>query len=97
MQRGVLVVQHGTQSRSIAHVAHAIAKLHEGLIGDVLVAKALNVQRRRDIGHASPGEPPAGFDYDLDVAQTLMRHDLVDEYRASAADLARLTDDRQVA
>jgi predicted dehydrogenase len=59
------VVQHGTQSRSNGLVAHAIAQLRSGLIGDVLVAKAINVQRRRDIGHASPGEPPAGFDYDL--------------------------------
>jgi predicted dehydrogenase len=59
------VVQHGTQSRSMAFVAHAIKLLHEGLIGDVLIAKAINVQKRKDIGHASASEPPAGFDYDL--------------------------------
>jgi hypothetical protein len=46
-------------------VARAIAMLHDGVIGDVLVAKAFNVQRREDIGHASPTTPPPGFDYDL--------------------------------
>ena len=39
--------------------------LHEGLIGDVLIAKAINVQKRDNIGHAAPSEPPPGFDYDL--------------------------------
>jgi len=35
-----------------------------GLIGDVLVAKAWNVQRRSNIGHAAPSDPPPGVDYD---------------------------------
>ena len=38
-------------------------KLHEGIIGDVLSARAWNVQRRRDIGHGTPSAPPAGLDY----------------------------------
>lgn len=40
-------------------------RLRDGLIGDVLVARAINVQKRANIGHASPGEAPKGFDYDL--------------------------------
>jgi predicted dehydrogenase len=35
------------------------------VIGDVVVAKAINVQRRQNIGHAAPGPPPPNFDYDL--------------------------------
>ncbi|MGE3821023.1 MAG: Gfo/Idh/MocA family protein, partial [Isosphaeraceae bacterium] len=59
------VVQHGTQSRSDAVVRHGVRLLREGVIGDVLVARAFNVQKRADIGRAAPSEPPRGFDYDL--------------------------------
>jgi predicted dehydrogenase len=60
-----LCVQHGTQSRSSAFIAHGIQLLREGIIGRVCVARAWNVQRRASIGHAQPSEPPAGVDYDL--------------------------------
>lgn len=63
-QRG-MVVQHGTQSRSNPLVASAITHLREGLIGEVLVARAWNVQRRADIGRRGPTNPPPGVDYDL--------------------------------
>ena len=58
------VVQHGTQSRSLPVVAGAIQLLREGAIGDVLMAKAWNIQRRRNIGHAQPSAPPKNLDYD---------------------------------
>ncbi len=58
------VVQHGTQQRSAAFTANAVQLLHEGIIGDVLVAKAWNVQRRGNIGHEQPSDPPPGVDYD---------------------------------
>ena len=64
-RRNHRVVQHGTQSRSNPFIQHAISLLHEGLIGDVLVAKAWNVQRRKNIGKAAPSLPPPGFDYDM--------------------------------
>jgi len=64
-RRNKRVVQHGTQSRSSNLIADGIQLLREGIIGDVLVAKAWNVQRRANIGHAKPGKPPAGLDYDL--------------------------------
>lgn len=38
------VVQHGTQSRSGELVAGAVQMLREGVIVDVLVAKAWNIQ-----------------------------------------------------
>jgi predicted dehydrogenase len=67
------VIQVGTQSRSTSAFREAMQLLAEGVIGDVLVAKAWNSQRRRDIGHAEPSEPPAGFDYDLWVGPAPMR------------------------
>ena len=33
--------------------------------GQVLAAKAWNVQRRGEIGRAKPSDPPSGFDYDM--------------------------------
>ncbi len=64
-RRAKRIVQVGTQSRSGPLIREAMKRLAEGAIGDVLVAKAWNSQRRRNIGHASPSSPPAGFDYDL--------------------------------
>ncbi len=59
------VVQVGTQARNSAHVRRAIDLLREGAIGDVLVAKAWDSQKRRDIGHGEAGSPPDHVDYDL--------------------------------
>jgi predicted dehydrogenase len=59
------IVQIGTQSRSTAHVIRAMQMLREGIIGDVLVAKAWNSQLRRNLGKTQPSEPPPGLDYDL--------------------------------
>jgi len=67
------VIQVGTQARSTAMSAGAIEKLHQGAIGDVLVAKAWNSQRRGNIGHAKPSDPPAGFDYDAWIGPAPMR------------------------
>lgn len=59
------VVQVGTQSRSTPHVMRAMEILKEGVIGDVLVAKAWNSQLRSSIGHQKPSSPPAYLDFDL--------------------------------
>lgn len=58
------VVQHGTQQRSRRFVIEAIQRLREGVIGEVLMAKAWNIQRRDNIGYAKPSTPPAEVDYD---------------------------------
>jgi len=59
------VVQVGTQSRSGEGLIEAVGLLRDGAIGEVLVAKAVNSQLRRNIGHGKPGRPPAGLEYDL--------------------------------
>ncbi|MBX7168279.1 MAG: Gfo/Idh/MocA family oxidoreductase [Pirellulales bacterium] len=64
-RRAGRVVQVGTQSRSAPAIQRAMKLLHEGAIGEVLVAKAWNSQRRKDIGHATPSEPPPELDYAL--------------------------------
>jgi predicted dehydrogenase len=64
-RRHKVVVQQGTQSRSDPFVANAVQMLREGVIGDVLVAKAWNIQRRANIGHEQPSEPPAGVNYEM--------------------------------
>jgi predicted dehydrogenase len=64
-RRSRRVVQHGTQSRSHGLIVHAIQALRDGQIGDVLVARAFNIQQRQPIGHAQPTEPPPRFDYEL--------------------------------
>jgi predicted dehydrogenase len=59
------VVQVGTQARNSQHVRRAMQLLRDGAIGDVLVAKAWDSQRRANIGHGKPGKPPAHLNYDL--------------------------------
>ena len=67
------VMQQGSQSRSTTVLKNGIQLLREGAIGEVLVAKAWNSQRRKNIGHLKPSKPPAGFDYDLWVGPAPMR------------------------
>ncbi len=64
-RRNRRVVQVGTQSRSTEHVIAAIKALQEGVIGEVLVAKAWNSQRRGNIGHQPSSDPPPHLDFDL--------------------------------
>jgi len=59
------VLQVGTQSRSAPFLIEAFQRLHAGEIGEVLVAKAWNSQRRGSIGKTQPSKPPANLDYDL--------------------------------
>ena len=66
------VVQVGTQSRSAPHVIEAVQMLREGAIGEVLVAKAWNSQRRADIGRRQPTQAPAHVDYDTWVGPAPM-------------------------
>src|SRR5262245_53477378 len=71
-RRAKRVVQIGTQSRSAEHVRRAMELLHNGAIGDVLIAKAWNSQLRGNIGHAKLSEPQPGLDYDLWVGPAPM-------------------------
>ena len=59
------IVQHGTQARSSAAIQEAVRHLHQGLIGDVYLARALSFKTRDTIGR-KPDEPvPPGVNYDL--------------------------------
>jgi predicted dehydrogenase len=61
-----LIVQHGTQARSMPATAEALQWMNEGGLGKVLVARALCYKNRGSIGKvAGPQEPPATMDYDL--------------------------------
>lgn len=57
-------LQVGTQSRSTDCVHDGIERVRNGQIGEVLVAKAWNSQRRGSIGKAQPGSPPPHLDFD---------------------------------
>ena len=57
--------QHGTQGRSSDAIREGIGKVHEGLIGDVYMARGICYKWRPTIGH-TPDEPvPPGVNYDL--------------------------------
>jgi len=65
-------LQVGTQSRSTDCVREAIERVQKGEIGDILVAKAWNSQRRSSIGHTEPSQAPPELDYDLWVGPAPM-------------------------
>lgn len=70
--RNRVQVQHGTQSRSTRMMIEAVKALREGIIGDVLVAKCWNIQRRGPLPPGEDAEPPEGFDYDTWVGPATM-------------------------
>ncbi|MDA1015980.1 MAG: Gfo/Idh/MocA family oxidoreductase [Planctomycetota bacterium] len=72
VQRSGKCLQVGTQSRSTEFIHDAITRLHGGAIGEILVAKAWNSQRRATIGKTKPSEPPKELDYDTWVGPAPM-------------------------
>lgn len=70
--RNKTLVQHGTQSRSTGMMIEAVKLLRDGIIGNVMVAKCWNIQRRGSIGRGQDTAPPAGFDYDTWVGPATM-------------------------
>jgi predicted dehydrogenase len=70
--RNKTLVQHGTQCRSTGMMIGAMKLLREGIIGEVLVAKCWNIQRRGSIGRGQDTEPPAGLDYNNWVGPATM-------------------------
>lgn len=58
--------QHGTQGRSCPAIREAIQKLHEGVIGEVYMARGLCYKWRPSIGKVDGPQPiPKGIDYNL--------------------------------
>jgi predicted dehydrogenase len=70
--RNKVHVQHGTQNRSTQMMIDAVKLLREEVIGNVLVAKCWNIQKRGSIGRGEDTAPPAGFDYDTWVGPATM-------------------------
>lgn len=64
VERSGKTLQVGTQSRSTDVVSEAMQRIKEGEIGEVLVAKAWNSQRRGSIGRSQPSSPPPQLDFD---------------------------------
>jgi len=58
------MMQVGSQSRSIAHKKRAIQMLHDGIIGEVYMARGLCFKRRKSIGHTPNAPVPPGVDWD---------------------------------
>ncbi|MDX2152387.1 MAG: Gfo/Idh/MocA family oxidoreductase [Bryobacteraceae bacterium] len=59
------IVQHGVNARSSAGLQEAVAKLREGVIGDVYMTRGLCFKWRDTIGRKPVEAVPAGVDYDL--------------------------------
>lgn len=70
--RNKVHVQHGTQSRSTGMMIEAVKLLRDGIIGNVMVAKCWNIQKRGTIGRGQDVSPPPGFDYDSWVGPATM-------------------------
>lgn len=64
VQRSGKRLQVGTQSRSTDCVREGIQRIQKGEIGEILVAKAWNSQRRGSIGKSQPVTPPVHLDFD---------------------------------
>ena len=72
VKRSGKLLQVGTQSRSTGFIQEAIQRLNAGDIGEILVAKAWNSQKRRSIGKTKPSKPPEHLNYDLWVGPAPM-------------------------
>ena len=59
------VVQHGTQIRSNPAIREAMQHLHDGLLGEVYMARGLCYRMRDTIGKFPDGPVPEGVNYDL--------------------------------
>src|SRR5690242_13584063 len=67
------MVQVGSQSRSTPHKIRAIQLLHDGVIGNLYLAKGLCYKRRKSIGHKPDGPVPPGVDWDKFLGPAPMR------------------------
>jgi predicted dehydrogenase len=59
------IVQHGTQIRSSEAIREGVAKLQEGVIGEVYMARGLCYKWRNSIGRKPDASPPSEVDYNL--------------------------------
>ncbi len=67
------MVQHGTQNRSSPNIMEGIAKLKEGVIGDVYMARGIDYKIRGNLGRVNPSPIPQGLDWDKWLGPKPMR------------------------
>ena len=67
------MVQHGTQNRSSPNIVEGIAKLKEGVIGDVYMARGLDYKIRPNLGRIRTQPVPDGLDWDKWLGPKPMR------------------------
>ncbi len=67
------MVQHGTQNRSSPNIMEGIARLKEGVVGDVYMARGLDYKLRGNLGRINPGPVPTGLDWDKWLGPKPMR------------------------
>ncbi|HDP35596.1 MAG TPA: gfo/Idh/MocA family oxidoreductase [Candidatus Hydrogenedentes bacterium] len=60
-----VVIQHGTQSRSNAHIAGLHEAIHAGKFGKLKIAYGYCCKPRSGIGFREPAEPPETLDWNL--------------------------------
>jgi predicted dehydrogenase len=72
VKRSGKCLQVGTQSRSTRVIEDAMKRIHDGAIGEIMVAKAWNSQRRGSIGKKQPSKPPSELDFDTWVGPAPM-------------------------
>ena len=67
------MVQIGSQHRSMPFKIEAMQAMHDGLIGQVYLAKGLCFKRRKSIGHKPDSPTPPGVNWDLFLGPAPMR------------------------
>jgi predicted dehydrogenase len=67
------LVQHGTQNRSSPNIREGIAKLREGVIGDVYAARGIDYKIRGNLGRITPSPVPKGLNWDQWLGPKPMR------------------------
>jgi predicted dehydrogenase len=67
------MVQHGTQNRSSPNIMEGIAKLKEGLIGDVYMARGIDYKIRGNLGRVKSSPAPEGLDWNAWLGPKPMR------------------------
>lgn len=58
------MVQHGTQNRSSPNIMEGIAKLKEGAVGDLYMARGIDYKLRGNLGTITPSPVPEGLNWD---------------------------------
>ncbi len=67
------LMQGGTQRRSSPTIRRAIQALHDGIIGDVYMARCIHYERRNSIGFKEPSNPPDSLNWDVWVGPAPMQ------------------------